>query len=293
MSIFRQFFPKKENIVYNVSMEGIINNKKTIENVLEELSTTIYRLEESLKFAPAGNIAVKKAGSAVHFYVLKPDGSQEYLGAGKEEMIKALAQKKYDKWLLDAALKEKEIFVRALKGFQEPKKYRTMNQVNEAFPEVLKKYVTLEESTDEGFIRQWSKPIPPSIDENSEDYEKYHLYRTMKGEIVRSKSEIIIADHLNRAGIPYHYEKVLIIDDGCDFLKPDFTVLNTRTLKTYYWEHFGRMDDPEYSYKTKQKIETYANNDYFLGRDLIATFETSKSPVSIWYIDMLIEQFFK
>lgn len=286
--IFRQFFLKSGKIDYHGYMKELTSKKKTIENSLKELNSTIYRVERRLERAPAETISVKNG----RFYQINPDGSQEYIRASEEKKIKVLAQKKYDKRLLDSALVEREIFQRALKGFQKPK-CRTLDRVLENFPEELKPYLSLDECTEEGIIQEWSKPIPPSINENDPNYELYRSYKTMKGEIVRSKSEIIIADHLNRAGVPYHYEKILIIDNGFDELKPDFTVLNTRTMKTYYWEHFGMMDNPEYAMKAKKKIESYAADDYLLGRDLIASFETSKSPVSIWYIDLLIEQFLK
>ncbi|MCH4192124.1 MAG: hypothetical protein LKF52_07435 [Butyrivibrio sp.] len=48
---------------------------------------------------------------------------------------------------------------------------------------------------------------------------------TEKGELVRSKSEKIIADKLFMMKIPYHYEKPLKLD-SYGYVHPDFTVLN-------------------------------------------------------------------
>ncbi|MEE3440399.1 MAG: hypothetical protein VZR07_10670, partial [Ruminococcus sp.] len=52
-------------------------------------------------------------------------------------------------------------------------------------------------------------------------------FETQRGEIVRSKSEVIIADALYYANIPYHYEKPIKVGDRVIY--PDFTVLNVKT----------------------------------------------------------------
>ena len=102
-------------------------------------------------------------------------------------------------------------------------------------------------------------------------YEMEAQFKTKRGEYVRSKSELIIADRLFDAGIPYHYEV------ACERKKwiisyPDFLVLNPRTKKEYYWEHFGMMGDPTYLEQTLGKIEKYARYGITLGNNLIATF---------------------
>ena len=183
------FFPKNGNFRYNSYMKGNTNNKRIIEDSLNELDSTIQRLEKSLKLAPAEAITYRTIRGVCHFYQENPDGSEEYLGSDKEDRIRVLVKKKYEKMLLSAAKAEQEIFKRALKGFKTSKKYRTMNQVVEDFPEVFKEYLILDESTDAGSIQKWSKPIEPSIDPNDP---KYSSFRTMRGETVRSNLSQIL-----------------------------------------------------------------------------------------------------
>ena len=64
-------------------------------------------------------------------------------------------------------------------------------------------------------------------------------------------------------------------------------------MKSYYWEHFGMMDKEDYSLSAKKRLEQYATNDIILGKDLIITFETSVSPLSTWYVDILIDEYLK
>ena len=69
------------------------------------------------------------------------------------------------------------------------------------------------------------------------------IHRTAKGDLVRSKSEVIVADTLTRLGISYKYEEPLFAkDDPTDFRLPDFTV--TYEGDTWYWEHLGMCPCP-------------------------------------------------
>ena len=50
------------------------------------------------------------------------------------------------------------------------------------------------------------------------------------------------------------------------------------------------MDNPEYAESAIKKIETYGKNGIFLGKNLIATFESKNNPLNIKMINLLIEQ---
>ena len=58
--------------------------------------------------------------------------------------------------------------------------------------------------------------------------EEHQVYTTANKEQVRSKSEVIIADTLNRMKVPYRYEYPLELKDGHKAY-PDFMCLNVRT----------------------------------------------------------------
>ena len=115
---------------------------------------------------------------------------------------------------------------------------------------------------------------------------------TAKGERVRSKSEVMIADLLNKEAIPYRYEYPLYLK-GFDLVYPDFTVLNVKKRKEIYWEHFGMMDDSEYVEKAMKKITVYAQNGIFPGINLIVTFETRKTPLNQKMAMLVIKEYLK
>lgn len=74
--------------------------------------------------------------------------------------------------------------------------------------------------------------------------DKHLIYRTSRGELVRSKTEWIIADKLLAAGMRYSYESRLEI--GGSVYYPDFTIWDDDAGVTWYWEHLGLMNTPEY-----------------------------------------------
>lgn len=114
-------------------------------------------------------------------------------------------------------------------------------------------------------------------------------YYTSRGGFVRSKSEKIIADALEKYNIPYQYEPVLEL--GYNTVYPDFVVLNVRTRKTIYWEHLGIVSDMEYATKNFIKIQNYEKNGYLLGKDLIITMESSDIPMNIKLVEQKIKEF--
>ena len=107
---------------------------------------------------------------------------------------------------------------------------------------------------------------------------------------MRSKSELIIANKLKQHNIPYKYEYPLVLSTGVT-VHPDFTCLNINTRQEFIWEHFGIMGDSDYMNKTLKKINDYAKSGYVLGRNFIATFESSSIPLNSNTIDININEY--
>jgi len=80
-----------------------------------------------------------------------------------------------------------------------------------------------------------------------------------QGIMVRSKSEVIVADILTSLGISCEYEEKLPSKDNPkDFRLPDFTV--TYEGDTFYWEHLGMLSVPSYKEAWERKKQWYADN---------------------------------
>ena len=114
---------------------------------------------------------------------------------------------------------------------------------------------------------------------------------TEKGERVRSKSEKIIADKLYAMGIAYRYEYPLLLD-GNIMVYPDFTILKMPEREEIYLEHFGMLDDARYVENVIYKLNSYERNRICLGVNLFVTYETSKKPINVKALDLLIRKRF-
>ena len=84
------------------------------------------------------------------------------------------------------------------------------------------------------------------------------IHRTSKGHLVRSKSELVIAEALLSAGVDYEYEKPLTL--GSITRYPDFTIEDDISGRTVYWEHLGMLENSGYRASWDKKYSWYLSN---------------------------------
>lgn len=82
------------------------------------------------------------------------------------------------------------------------------------------------------------------------------IHRTRRGELVRSKSEVAIADLLDHLGLDYDYEHPFEGGDG-GVRYPDFTVEDAATGRTVLIEHLGLLGHQEYEKAWVAKLQWY------------------------------------
>lgn len=139
--------------------------------------------------------------------------------------------------------------------------------------------------SNELFAEKWESEEYVHMDFYSNTPEHY----TIKNERVRSKSEVIITDTLTQMHIPYKYEMELTL--GEFKIHPDFVCLNVRTRQEFIWEHLGLMDNQDYALKALRKLHSYMDNKYFLGTEVIISWETSEIPFTKLDARKLIEKY--
>ena len=134
-------------------------------------------------------------------------------------------------------------------------------------------------------LREWMK-----IPENQNPaFPKLRIHDTKRGVLVRSKSEVMIADSLFDRGILYKNETKLTLE-GENYY-PDFEIFHPKIRKIIWWEHLGRIADPKYVYKNLKKITVYGRNGIIVGENLILTWETEELPLTHRMIDQRIREF--
>lgn len=102
-------------------------------------------------------------------------------------------------------------------------------------------------------------PVAEELLEMHEWYEEGKIHRALTDIMVRSKSEVIIANMLHSKGIPFRYEVPLYAGDGTFYL-PDFT-LNWRG-EEWYWEHLGMLHDSDYKAHWETKRRWYEKHGF-------------------------------
>jgi hypothetical protein len=101
-------------------------------------------------------------------------------------------------------------------------------------------------------------------------YAEHLIHRTERGEMVRSKSELVIANQLHHLGLAYEYERVLEGSARPGRLRPDFSFVDPAG-DLLVWEHLGMLGRDDYRRGWEWKREWYRANGYVEGETLFVT----------------------
>ena len=82
------------------------------------------------------------------------------------------------------------------------------------------------------------------------------IHRKARGELVRSISEVLVADALSAEGMDYHYEKALRGADGVERF-PDFTGGRPVNRRDDLLGALGMLSDPTYASRWEKKLNRY------------------------------------
>jgi ATP-dependent exoDNAse (exonuclease V) alpha subunit len=169
-----------------------------------------------------------------------------------------------------------------------PKRSRLMSRelLYTALTRSRDRLVLLLEGTDASFLYDLTKPersetarrntnlFSPGIRDEADDvpYAGHLVHRTSRGELVRSKSELAIANYLYSIKLDYQYERELQGTVDPDHLRPDFSFIDDAG-DVIIWEHLGMLDRPEYAEGWDWKRAWYARNGFELNKNLFTTSE--------------------
>lgn len=253
----------------------------------KELETIIRILTAEIKSAPKGRLRTNYNRKTPQYYqcdegIGTSGMTGRYLGRKEAGLIKALAQKDYDKQLLKEAERQLDLLRHAFPMDGLEKLEQVYYDLADARKQLINPRMNLRRET----IQEWLDAPYEGKGFREGDPEIF----TEAGERVRSKSEKMIADKLRLLEIPYKYECPMEIK-GYGTIYPDFTLLNKHTLQPAILEHFGIMDDPEYSANAVAKVRTYERNGIFLGQNLFLTFETAQTPFDARSLETILADF--
>ena len=275
-----------------------------IETRIRELEDLIKRKTTAVGHAPVGTIHANPRNGITYFDYICSYPTAADLSATRSDqqlrrrlnphdvrdqgLLQALAQKDYDEKILKAALQELSILKKLqhfyLKGIPE--------DIYDRLTPARQKLVLPIRPTDAQYAEAWLRKHLPEGRSLPDD----KGFKTNRGERVRSKSEMMIANMLLPLNPNYIYERALLLTDHLTgkprYVYPDFCVLNVRTRKEYLYEHFGKMGDPDYVYRNLNKLIDYANAGYIVGKNLVLTMESLECPLTPEVVETVIREYF-
>ena len=258
-----------------------MNYSDIMKSESARLASNIATLETEIAKMPKGKLHIWKNGKG-YKHILKKNGKLKYLRLSQMEFIVKMAKKLILELMRDDARKEK----RAIDMY-----LRHCNKTD-SVGEALAKSPRLEELVRPLFqirderLKVWAEADYPSTAGHPES-----LIHQGPGErLFRSKSVAQIATALYKKQVPYRYEEDNEINDIV--YHPDFTIRHPQTGETYYWEHFGRIDDETYNQRNARKLTDYAKAGIVPDVNLIITWESKQCPLSISKIEETVAKWF-
>ena len=261
----------------------------------EELKKIVCQIEARLRTAPRGRLKISKRKNKYVFYCAGGDAENvsdlKYISkrnySDLDEFDKTgeecrLAQKMYDRKALKAAKRELDVVETFIRNYDGSELERTYGAIEGIRKEMIDPVEMPWETAAAEWLRQGY--------EGKQISTAHPAVFSKRGEKMRSKSEVLIANSLSAAGVPYKYEAPLRLEEITVY--PDFTVLRESDRKEIYWEHLGMMDDKEYAEKAIKKIEIYGRNGIIAGKGLILTYETENDPLDSRSIERYISEYF-
>lgn len=248
----------------------------------EILKNKLSSFHIQIKNLPEGTLSSAKNGN-YHKWYRFIHGERSYIYREERALAEQLAYKKY----LSTLSKELENELHAIDAYLKkhstnPSKALQMLTKDSAYYELLIPYFKHESQS----MSDWTSAIYQTNPKHPEQL----THKTISGHNVRSKSESIIDMFLFHNRIPFRYECELLLDNIT--LYPDFTIRHPVTGQTFYWEHFGMMDDPSYCKNVASKLQLYMSNGIIPSIQLITTYETRAHPLSTSTIENIILEYF-
>jgi len=260
---------------------------KGLRNLLLEeqfrLEKIIKEAKGRLETAPEGRLRLSMSHNYIQYYCCTEEKkSGDYIARDNSALAQQLAQKSYDEKVIRLVEKRLSQIKRITKDYTDDEIEKIYLKENVE----RQKLIVPSELTWEQKVWEWL-----SKEYKGKDFQEgTPVILTEKGERVRSKSEKIMADYFYRHGIEYKYECPLYLK-GVGTVYPDFTFLSRKTEEEVYWEHNGKVDDPEYARKMVRKINAYENNGIFIGEKLILTYETEQTVLGTKKIEQMVKQY--
>lgn len=255
--------------------------KDFLERALRQQRNMLKIYEKQLKNLPEGSLSVS-CKKGVNYYCKHKDGLRTYIGKEDSEEVQALQHRKILSEIIKRMGNNNELILDFLKSYEDPSPYSIEEGIGKAY---RNQNVDFRASNGKRSSKKWcDQPY-----QRNTVYPEQLTQKTLRGDYVRSKSEVIIANTYFGKDTQYRYEEIIRV--GNKTFSPDFTILIPRLNKIKYHEHFGMMHDKQYRERAFQKIEAYIAAGYRPYEDILFTFDDLDGNINTQILDKLIDAF--
>lgn len=299
--------------------EMIMDYIEATKNDLKVEKELIELYEDLLKSLPEGRLVTKLVYGRRYYYRIMPGTQKQvYISVRNLHLIQALKKRKYMETALKILKENVKVQERLIKKYAPYGDKDILSKIGKGYqPETANadnvpiyksryrqsSYDSQHSRADgnrEHYQNHLSGDAPHdsrdnwiggTIGQSSLDFKADALiHRTSFGLMVRSKSEAIISEFLNKNGIKFAYEEPLYLHDAdgrTTVRYPDFT-LYLANGRIIYWEHLGMLKDESYRKAVWKKFALYYSNDIVPGSNLIITCDSSTGGIDIAAILQII-----
>lgn len=226
-----------------------------------------------------------RKGKLKLFHVYENDGKRKRVVINdNEELLTALCRKRYLKEELDLIDKDIMALKRFIATYIQPTPETIINRLPDKYSNFPEDYFfNPRKAQGETYASKQRWATEPYEQSDYKPEQKVQL--TSRGLRVRTKSEVVVAEMLDAAGITYRYEQMIYIEDFS--FAPDFTIMTDRGI--FYWEHAGMIYDEEYWEHHKWKLSMYERAGIVPWRNLIVTYDNENGGLDTRIIRSEIE----
>jgi len=229
-----------------------------ITQIDSEHTKEIEKIKKELTQYPQGCLVKRdRHGYACYFHV---ENGREKTITHKEVLIRSLAKKRY----LQERYRKLAVNLKATRRFLQTYQSLSPGDLIHSLSSTYRELPLRCFFDEEGFNKDY---------ETTTYKEEERIYATNNGVLVRTKSELRIANALEAKGVLYHYEEVVNLN-GKKYI-PDFTIFKKSTGEIIRWEHFGCTDDSGYLQSMNKKLAVYEANGLIPFVNLICTTEAT------------------
>lgn len=266
----------------NLRIEQIV---KAQRKFLEGLDNNIKSI---LSNAPRDNLNIHKRNNGYRFEIrsknMGDDSSKSiYLSRESKEYKEYAA--KYCAKALEPAVKKALAILDTKPESYDPEIIFTLLA---KFEQIFGDDVPICFETKKHYIDRWSKD---EYKKNPFPLDPSKSYTTERGEVVRSKNELLCVNFVYSCGLSYRADAEIKVKCGKSRY-PDLIILNPKNLREEYHEIMGRMSDPDYVDENIIKIREYEATGFRLGERLHIYFESEKTPFDFEYFKSEIRRLY-